>query len=91
MKDPAFPDRPDHPDFWRLSETILYMDGAAESGQSYDEIMDKHMDAESLIYMADQRVRRAMMSQASASEIVMALYLDAFALGYLTAVGKENR
>jgi len=80
--DPNFPDRPTHPDFDKLSKVIIGLDTLADQGQGFDEIMVDAVDPESLIYMMDQRIRRAVMSKASPSEIVMALYMDAFALGY---------
>jgi hypothetical protein len=55
--DPNFPDRPDTPDFWRMSETVLYLDGEVqEGGKSVPEIHDGRVDLESLVYTAEQRV-----------------------------------
>jgi len=87
--DPNFPDRPTHPDFDKLSKVIIGLDLLAKQGQGFDEIMVDAVDPASLLYMMDQRIRRAMLSSASASEIVMAIYLDAFALGYHYAKEKE--
>lgn len=80
--DPNFPDRPKHPDFDLLSKVIIGLDKFADAGEGFDEIMVDAVDSDSLLYMATQRIHRAMMSTASPGEIVMALYLDAFALGY---------
>jgi hypothetical protein len=59
--DLAFPGRPEHGDFWRLSDFVLRLDGATEdiAGRSgYEEVLDdrlKGIDRESVVYMAQQR------------------------------------
>ena len=53
---PEFPGRPDHPDFWLLSQTVLDLDAQVNSGQPVTEIVGRHIDPESVICMASQRV-----------------------------------
>lgn len=56
LNDPRFPERPTHPDFWRMSEVILQQDGEAdEGGQSVEEIVKDTVDLPSLSYFAMQR------------------------------------
>jgi hypothetical protein len=58
--------RPDHPDFWRISEVFLANDGAIES-QPNDDAREEEwvkrttavVDIESVTYMAQQRALRA--------------------------------
>lgn len=89
LNDPRFPDRPQHPDFWRLSEVIVRIDGAAtEGGESVEDLMG--VDLESFMYFAQHRVRRARdlarhpsrpFGAESLEVLLMTLYMDAFALG----------
>lgn len=60
--DPRFPDRPQHPDFWRLAAQVKMMD--RESDLASAEIGDQALvldgvDDHSVAYMAQQRVMRA--------------------------------
>ena len=55
LRDPRFPDRPQHPDFWRLSESALLLDGRTDSGQSVDKAMSEYVDPESALYVVQQR------------------------------------
>jgi len=59
--DPRFPDRPDHPDFWKLSEIINHFDDLADKGMDLmDVAILKGLDLKSLVYMAKQRALRAL-------------------------------
>lgn len=79
LNDPRFPDRPTHPDFWRISESVLQLDGKADEGaQSFDTIVYPLVDVRSLGYMAHQRALR--MGTGFVSET---LYLDGFLAGVL--------
>jgi hypothetical protein len=60
------PGRPDHPDFWRISEVFLANDGAIESARNDTAREDEWVrrtssvvDIESVTYMAQQRALRA--------------------------------
>lgn len=56
LNDPRFPDRPTHPDFWRISQVLTMNDGrATEGGQSVPEITAAVVDIDSLTYAAKQR------------------------------------
>lgn len=62
FNDPRFPDRPNHADFWSLSEIVLWLDGQAEARAGQDPfeypITDVGIDRASLEYMAEQRAAR---------------------------------
>jgi len=64
----AMPDRPTHPDFWKLSELILKMDAEMQEARTDDEknaIYERYVDdvaainIRSLTYVAMQRAFRA--------------------------------
>jgi len=58
--------RPDHPDFWKLSEIILSLDGAMQEGlqegKEVDDVISEKAseigDSYSIVYMATQRAMR---------------------------------
>lgn len=52
-----FQNRPDHPDFWLMSECVLELDAAADDGVAMERIVGK-IDMKSLAYMASQRALR---------------------------------
>ena len=57
-----FPGRPDHPDFWKLSNAILLLDGEiTEGGQTIEEVYKKLdlPDLECVLYMSTQRAARS--------------------------------
>ena len=78
--DPRFPDRPQHEDFWRISEAFGLTDGRADAGESFTAIVSDHVDEASLIYVAQQRALRVL-GGAALSPQLMALYADAFVTG----------
>jgi hypothetical protein len=51
--------RPDHPDFWLLSQAIIAMDAQARSGQGAEDIIGRYLDPDSVAYVAVQRAMRA--------------------------------
>lgn len=59
LRDPNFPDRPQHPDFWRISEVVLQLDSRlAEENLPDEEIqaqVSEVVDLDSLQYMAAHR------------------------------------
>lgn len=63
----AMPPRPEHPDFWRLSEVVLSNDAPMEEAganvkdkeAAWEEQVRKYIDEHSLTYMAVQRAFRA--------------------------------
>lgn len=78
-----FPDRPDHRDFWKLSDVVLQHDGLTED-PGFD--MRAHiatvLDPDSLQYMMEARVQRQL-AQATHGPLItaQALWLDAFFIG----------
>lgn len=52
---PRFPNRPDHPDFWAMSRTVLAHD---DDQTDIGEIIARYVDPESAVYMAEQRATR---------------------------------
>lgn len=56
LNDPAFPDRPVHPDFWRISSAVLKLDGQSQVAD-WEAIVTPLVDPRSLLYMAQNRVR----------------------------------
>jgi hypothetical protein len=56
--DPAFPDRPDHPDFWAMSQAVLALDELSER-LTINQIVATYVDLDSAAYMAIQRALRA--------------------------------
>lgn len=92
MDAPAFPDRPDHPDFWRLSEILLQIDGRSnEDGREvFDEVSD-NIDPASLIYMAEGRAKHGLQEFVAAKRdrvtttdvvaLVTAAWVEAFLVG----------
>jgi hypothetical protein len=61
------PDRPDHPDFWRMSDVRLMLDGRTqnpdisdeERQKSFAELYGDAADIESISYLAFMRTRAA--------------------------------
>jgi hypothetical protein len=85
LRDPRFPDRPQHPDFWRLSDVVLQLDGQATEGdRTIPEIMTGLVDPESLTYVALNRAGLLCQHLGLPESIRPALaatWLDAFAAG----------
>lgn len=63
MSEQEFPDRPDHPDFWMLSQVVLDADAVAESTPGLagaGDLIEGIADGASVAYMAVQRATRHM-------------------------------
>jgi hypothetical protein len=61
MKDPRYPDRPDSPDFWALSEALLHNDSieqAEDIGAEYERRVSEVIDLDVLHYVVVQRLMR---------------------------------
>jgi hypothetical protein len=85
LNDPRFPKRPQHPDFWRISEVVLQNDGAsAEGKQPLEETVKDTVDLESLTYFAMQRggmaCQRARLPE-SLAPVLGSIWIDAFMAG----------
>lgn len=89
------PKRPDHPDFWRISEILLANDGAMDEAQGQDE-KDREwrrrtgavVDIESVTYAGIQRAMRVGSAidprgflPIKARAAIAALWVDAFVAG----------
>ena len=101
-RDPRFPDRPTHPDFARLSYAVQTHDAMAEQ-LDVNPFAVVGVDPESMMYLI--RNRFAMFNQLGgaptgtdrahlreAHPFLVALYLDAFALGkaYAESAGEDT-
>lgn len=85
LNDPRFPDRPQHPDYWRIAEVALQQDGKAEEGgQSVEQIVQGLVDPKSVTYAATQRAR-IMIQKTGLPEtlepLLAAVWMDAFTVG----------
>lgn len=83
LTDPKYPDRPQHPDFWHLSEIVLEMDGKfQEEGDKTDieEYVAEEIDLDSLMYMGLQRALR-IQGMETGMHAMATLYIEAFLVG----------
>lgn len=78
-----FPNRPDHPDFWLLSETMVDIDSAADDGTSADRVLNPMVDSSSVMYAASQRGLRAHRMLSGGRTAFAAAWLDGFMVGAL--------
>jgi len=90
------PNRPDTPDFWKLSAVILRLDGAMEAATTKEEkdklyvsLVGAHIDVDSLAYMAMQRAMSGL-GLTTSTEVrenmamvakLASIYMDAFIAG----------
>lgn len=85
LNDPRFPDRPTHPDFWRISEVLTQLDGkATEGGHGLPEIVAAVADLGSVTYAARQRARMIKAQTGLdfvSEELLAAVWIDAFTTG----------
>jgi hypothetical protein len=55
-RDPRFPKRPDHPDFWLISEVLVAQDAQADQhAQTFDDMVNRYVDLKSLQYASEQQ------------------------------------
>lgn len=77
--------RPEHPDFWLLSQTVIDNDALSDNGGSFDGIISEIVDVESLLYMGDQRMlrSRAMLGRMddNTKACLIAMFIDGFMIG----------
>lgn len=90
MTDQQFPGRPDHPDFWLISQALIDTDAQADSGQTIPDIAGRIVDTESLMYAATQRAMRGLvalhgrmtLAESERNKAVLAAtWMDAFVAG----------
>jgi hypothetical protein len=78
------PDRPTHPDFNRLVNTVLKLDGRMDEGGDFDATIGQYVDQRSIAYMAQQRALRAVMHMGvppALQTAIAAVWLDGFTIG----------
>lgn len=90
------PARPDHPDFWRLSDIILMLDGRMDEAQSdqekgrvYTEAVADVADMDSITYMGMQRAFHALgihtkadlLARQSEVAILTTIWMEGFQVG----------
>lgn len=88
LNDPAFPDRPQHPDFWRLSDVALQMDGSRKTPQEYAAGL---IDYESLVYMATNRAGTYAKAMGITDPDLQAVIATAMLAGILHGLQFERR
>lgn len=72
--------RPEHPDFWLISQALLDQD-ALSGTEEIDDTLARMIDPESVAYAAIQRAMRAR-GQGSGLEVMLpAIWLDGFYAG----------
>lgn len=84
LRDPRFPNRPQHPDYWRLAEIAMENDGdATEGGKSIADIIG--VDEYSLLYLASNRIGNFVnvlrAGKPLTPDTLLSIYLDAFTTG----------
>jgi hypothetical protein len=80
--------RPDHPDFWLISQTLIdndtAMDQAVDKQAAFKQTVNAIADIDSVQYAAEQRVLRIAGSQGLSVHLRLAmesLWMDAFVAG----------
>jgi hypothetical protein len=86
LNDPRFPDRPNHPDFWRLAEVGMAHDAdAIEKRGGLQQVIASIIDERSLLYAAEHRLGNGGALTPGMSSMqkarLMAIFVDAFCLG----------
>lgn len=86
------PNRPDHPDFWHLSEIVLEHDATSAETGGIEAVLAECIDTDSVGYMAVQRAVRAATSGEPTLLKLGACFIDGFALGvkFQQRYGKES-
>ena len=84
------PMRPDHPDFWRLSEIVLQIDAQADvPGTNIDDLVKQSIDLPSATYMALQRALR--IKTATGIELSLVYLSAAWLEGLVVGIRSEQR
>jgi hypothetical protein len=91
LRDPRFPSRPQHPDFWRLSEVVLKLDGDSTEGRRpLKASAEGRIDLASLAYLASQRVGLLEQRVGELPDNVRASLAAMFLTGVLTGIEFER-
>jgi len=91
--DERFPERPDVPDFWRLSDVVLQFDGASGEGdKTLEQVAEGRIDMNALAYMGAQRVAMlvARAGLPHSPELLAALH-TVFTTSVLTGIEFERK
>lgn len=79
------PKRPDHPDFWLISQAVIDNDAQADAKQGMDDILARTADPKSALYVAEQRAMRMAAHLPFSGPATMAvfgsLWIDGFMAG----------
>lgn len=89
LHDPHFPDRPNHPDYWRLSEIVLQLDAQTLVDEvSIEDQVAKDVNIDSEFYIAVGRALRfrakmdgPIMSPTEFTAFCTALWTEGFLVG----------
>jgi hypothetical protein len=90
LRDSRFPNRPQHPDYWRLADVLNYLDGeTTEGGKGLPEIVEGVIDLNSLTYAAGMRSLKArqLLDLPRGSEAALA---SMFVNGFLAGIRFEK-
>ncbi len=93
LRDEQFPDRPQHQDFWDMSEIVLFLDGEITEGHRHaEDVISEMVDFDSTIYMLKQRLRR-MWGEGYEPGLTStaAAWMDGFIIGMKLGQKKERK
>jgi hypothetical protein len=76
----SYPGRPDHPDFWLISQALLDQDAQSAAGQDTEEILGRMIDPDSAMYAAVQRAKKLRNPDPKSAPVAGA-WLDGFLAG----------
>lgn len=77
--DPRWPDRPDHPFFWEISNAVIVNDESALERRFHETTRSLGIHAESVRYVSEQRISMLMSGHESTEVIAQAAWVDGFA------------
>jgi hypothetical protein len=99
-RDPRFPKRPDHPDFWLISEVLVAQDAQADQGvQKFDDMVSRYVDLKSLQYASEQQAgmflqqrgaRKLVYGSGEVEVMITAAFLTAFVHGIRFQIRKAE-
>lgn len=90
LRDPRFPDRPQHPDFWRLSEQMLALDAKALD-YGVEAALRGVVDEASAIYVAQQvSINAVNQVLGKANPFVSTAIASAFIQGLAVGIGFQR-
>lgn len=100
MTDPRYPKRPNHPDFWLISEVLVSQDASADQRvEPFEDMVGRFVDIDSLQYAAEEQthmmVQRADRGKLvyTASEVklrMVSIFMGAFVHGIRFQIRKQR-